>query len=459
MEKGLEFHAVDERLGLVEAGTRTLFYYATVLAEPLRVDGWEVASAESLPDAQEALARDPFSVGVIRFGGRESSRELRELKCLLAVDRPIQWVALLPDAERATEELLELLAQRFYDYHTLPVDDARLRISLGHADGMSRLYRRILEEHRQPHPQEPVVGSDEEFQGLLRGLRKVASVDAPVLLCGESGTGKEMAARAIHQRSARSNGPFVAVNCGALPAALIQSELFGHEKGSFTGAHQRRIGRLEAADGGTIFLDEIGDLPPDLQVNLLRFLQEHTIERLGSAEPIRLDVRVIAATHVDLERAIRDGRFREDLYYRLNVLHLTLPPLRERGRDIELLARYYFKKFTEEQRGRAKGFSQEALQVMNGYAWPGNVRELMNRVQRAVIMSDGGLIGPADLGLDRRAVTSRQTSLSAARAAAEKSAIRTALRHARGNQSEAAKLLGVSRTSLYRLMQKHDLSA
>jgi DNA-binding NtrC family response regulator len=303
-----------------------------------------------------------------------------------------------------------------------------------------------------------MVGTSPVMQALFRDIRKVGAVDAPVLIQGESGTGKELTALAIHARSRRAGAPFMAVNCGALPANLIQSELFGHEKGAFTGAHQRKIGRIEAAAGGTIFLDEIGDLSLDLQVNLLRFLQAKTIERVGGTQSLQVDVRVIAASHVDLERAVAEGRFREDLYYRLNVLHLRVPALRERESDIELLARFFFEKFAKEKNPQVRGFSQQALQVMNTYAWPGNVRELINRIRRAMVMCENRLIAPGDLGLERRGVKRTIRTLGGARAAAEKEAIRYALQYARNNVSRAARELGISRVMLYRLKQKYGIA-
>jgi transcriptional regulator with PAS, ATPase and Fis domain len=246
------------------------------------------------------------------------------------------------------------------------------------------------------------------------------------------------------------------VNCGALPANLIQSELFGYEKGAFTGAAARKVGHIEAAAGGTIFLDEIGDLSADLQVNLLRFLQENTIERVGSTEKLSVDVRVIAATHVNLEKAVEEGRFREDLYYRLHVLNLKVPPLRERQGDVELLARFFFDKFAKERRPALRGFSHRALGVMREHDWPGNVRELINRVRRAMVMSDKRLITPEDLGLHAGAPRRRVITLEQAREEAERGAIQSCLQRVR-NVSRAARELGISRVTLYRLMEKHGL--
>ncbi len=301
------------------------------------------------------------------------------------------------------------------------------------------------------------IANSPAMQVVLQSISKMAAADAPVYILGESGTGKELAARAIHRQSARRQGPFQAINCAALPAQLIQSELFGHEKGAFTGAHQRNIGRIEAANGGTIFLDEIGDLPLDLQATLLRFLQENTVERLGSLESIKVDVRVISATNIDLQQAVEDDYFREDLYYRLNVLQLPLPPLRERLGDIELLANYYLRKFAAEYKRNIKGFNQLALQLLNSYTWPGNIRELMNRVRRAVIMCENPWISPADLELDRRQCRGLLTTLAEARAEADRQVIRATLRYCRNNITRAARQLGVSRVTLYKLIEKYGL--
>ena len=249
-----------------------------------------------------------------------------------------------------------------------------------------------------------------------------------------------------------------AVNCGALPPTLIESELFGHEKGAFTGASQRKTGFIEAADGGTIFLDEIGDLPMELQINLLRFLQEQTIERVGSHVSIKVNARVIAATHVDIESAVEQGRFREDLFYRLHVLNLRMPPLRERGDDIEILARFFFERFGREKRANVRGFSQKAMQAMREYDWPGNVREVINRVRRAMVMSEKRLITPQDLGLTAgQHSRGRVITLEQAREEAERHAIIACLTRARNNISCAARYLGVSRVTLYRLLNKHAI--
>jgi DNA-binding NtrC family response regulator len=282
--------------------------------------------------------------------------------------------------------------------------------------------------------------------------------DAPVFISGESGTGKELTALAIHARSARRDQPFVAINCGAIPPHLLQSELFGYERGAFTGANQRKIGRVEAADGGTLFLDEIGDLPLESQASLLRFLQERKIERLGGQTSTAVDVRIISATHVDMQTAMLEGRFRADLYHRLCVLQIDEPPLRVRGKDIELLANHMLERFRRDASRRLRGFSPCAIAALHNYAWPGNVRELINRVRRAIVMSEGRQILASDLELGDY-VEAAPTTLAQAREAAERQAIEVALLRHRGRLGEAADELGISRVTLYRLLTAYGLRA
>ena len=308
---------------------------------------------------------------------------------------------------------------------------------------------------------ECLVGGSPAMLGVHASVHKFAPVELPVLVTGETGTGKELAARALHDMSTRHGRPFVAVNCGALPASLVQSELFGHEKGAFTGAIARRIGLFEAADGGTIFLDEIGDLPLDAQTNLLRVLQEGSLERVGSHHPIRIDVRVIAATHVDLEDAVAQGRFREDLFYRLDVLRLHMPPLRERCDDVETLARHFLALFREQHRVRARGFDATARRALRIHPWPGNVRELMNRVRRAAVVCEADLIDAAALQLHEAVHpctgTEGADGLDHVRVNAEREAVLATLRESGFNVSECARRLRVSRVTVYRLCKKHRL--
>lgn len=402
-------------------------------------------------DPMPQSACKPYA-GLIQFTGIEKA-ELYRLQQLTACMDGTEWIALVPRYLLTDSRMCKLVKTHFYDFHTLPLDLPRLFVSLGHAYGKARLQGRD-NETTEKNGQYGLIGTSKAMRKLYQLIEKISASDAPVLIGGESGTGKELTARAIHKLSARREAPFVAVNCAALPANLIQSELFGHEKGAFTGAHQRKIGRLEAAAGGTIFLDEIGDLPKPLQVNLLRILQEQVIERLGSNHEIRLNVRMIAASHVNLAQAVQEGLFREDLYYRLNVLGLVSPPLREREQDVEALAVHFFEKFSQESKSIAVGFSEQALRVMNRYSWPGNVRELINRVRQAVIMSESRLITPVHLGLEKRILFNHALTLEKARAQADNEIIRSALRRNRNNISEAARQLGVSRATLYRLLDQ-----
>jgi DNA-binding NtrC family response regulator len=304
-----------------------------------------------------------------------------------------------------------------------------------------------------------MVGASPAMNRVFASIRKFAATNAPLLITGESGTGKELVARAVHERSAYAKGPFVAINCAALPPSLIAAELFGYEKGAFTGATQRRIGRLESANGGTIFLDEIGDLPLELQTHLLRFLQEHTIDRVGGTRPITVEARVIVATNVDLRRAIQAGRFREDLFYRLNVLNLHLPALRERGHDIELLATFFLRKFADEQGRAINGFSDEAWEKIRSHPWPGNVRELIACIRRAAVMAEGNWITPLDLGIDEHAPQAAVTPLAppARRPVIDEAVLRAALAQHGGNVTNAARALGVSRMTIYRLTERFGL--
>ena len=319
----------------------------------------------------------------------------------------------------------------------------------------------IVDGHSHPTGRtgtDNLVGGSAAMLAVHASLHKFAPVDLPVLVTGETGTGKELAARALHDMSIRHGRPFVPVNCGALPANLVQSELFGHEKGAFTGATMRRIGLFEAADGGTIFLDEIGDLPLDAQTNLLRVLQEGSLERVGSHHPIRIDVRVVAATHVDLDEAVMQGRFREDLFYRLDVLRLPMPPLRERAGDVEVLARHFLADFRNLHRVRARGFDASARRALLAHSWPGNVRELLNRVRRAAVVCENDLVDAAALQLHETAHACHGSDgLDDVRVHAEREAILATLRETGFNVSECARRLRVSRVTVYRLCRKHQL--
>ncbi|MGB5064482.1 MAG: sigma 54-interacting transcriptional regulator [Candidatus Competibacter sp.] len=427
------------------------------LLQKIAAADWEVYWAQESVMARTLLTEHSFEVGLVILFSCEPERSVQWVIDLMLARRKMQWVMALSRQCLDRKLLSSIIAERCCDYYTLPIDPARLVVTLGHAYGMETLTEANLRQQRETESQYGLIGNSAVMQTLFRGIQKAAEVDVPVLVTGESGTGKEQAARAIHEYSARAVSPFVAMNCAALPANLIQSELFGHEKGAFTGASERRIGHLESANGGTLFLDEIGDLAPELQANLLRFLEEKKIRRLGSTKPIPVNVRVIAATNTHLEQVVRDGRFREDLYYRLNVLHLRAPALRERKSDVELLAKHFFIKFAAETRTSAKGLGRDALEVINRYDWPGNVRELMNRVRRAVLLSEGPYVTPDDLELERRSLGRGFVTLDEARMAADRETIQSTLLRTRFNIARAAQELGVSRMTLYRLMEKYDI--
>ena len=359
------------------------------------------------------------------------------------------------------EHALRAVGQGAYDFFYKPIEIEELKVVLRRAFHVSQLEREHheLQKRLTGDSFEGMLGTCEKMQKVFAMIRKVSNTDAPILIEGESGTGKELVARAIHQRSIRKDGPFVVINCSAIPENLLESELFGHEKGAFTGAHVKRKGRFELAHGGTLFLDEIGELSLPLQVKLLRFLQEQVIERVGGRKEITVDTRVLAATNRDLKEGMENGSFREDLYFRLGVILISLPTLRERDGDIMLLAKAFLHYYTEENKKKLAGFTNQALQAIERYKWPGNVRELENRIKRAVIMAVGKKINPTDLELEVPRPKYESMSLKEAREALEKELIVKALAQNKGNITKAAAELGVSRPTLYDLMQKAGLTS
>jgi len=373
---------------------------------------------------------------------------------LLGIDSLAKIIVVTGQSEK--EIALQAVGAGAYDFLCKPVEMEELKLLLKRSFHMVHLEREYHRAQQRLNEDsfEGMVGINGHMQAVFDSIRKVATTDAPVLILGESGTGKEMAARAIHQRSARKDGPFVAINCSAIPATLMESELFGHEKGSFTGAHIQRMGRIETANGGTLFLDEIGEIPLSLQVNLLRFLQEQRIERVGGRHEIHVDTRVIAATNADLSKGLSDGTFREDLYYRLAVVQIHLPPLRDRKDDIPLLAQLFLQQFASQSGKTGIVFAPEAVSALQHHAWPGNVRELQNRVRRAVIMSGGKRLNAQDLELDHPTAPVLGVSLREARESLEREMIRKALRKHSGKITAAAAELAISRPTLYELMDK-----
>ncbi len=355
---------------------------------------------------------------------------------------------------------LEAIGQGAYDFISKPVQLEDLRIILKRAFKVARLEKEYQDLRHKVGVEgfEGMLGDSPQVLEVYDKIRKVATTEVPVLVDGESGTGKELAARAIHELSLRRDGPFVAINCGAIPENLLESELFGHEKGAFTGAHMQRVGRVEMARGGTLFLDEIGELPLVLQVKLLRFLQDQQIERVGGRQSIHVDTRVVAATNKDLQRSIREETFREDLYYRLCVVTITVPPLRERKGDIILLANAFLGSYVAATKKKNLSFSVSSVRSMESYPWPGNIREMENCVKRAVIMAEGVKIQPRDLELDGIGKGLRVgRTLKEARASVEREVILGAMERHKGNLSQAALDLDISRPALYDLMKKLDI--
>ena len=364
----------------------------------------------------------------------------------------VAWVALVSQETRTWVAVRDAIATHCFDFVTVPTPHERILNVIAHAVGMEALRFETDPLQVSEPATNNMVGSSEVMHALHRAIGKVAATDATVFISGESGTGKELTAQMIHARSARRDRPFVAVNCGAVPHDLLHSELFGYERGAFTGATQQKIGRVEQANGGTLFLDEIGDLPSESQAALLRFIQERKIERLGGLDSVDVDVRVITATHVDMQAAVDEGRFRADLFFRLCVLEVREPPLRVRGKDITELALHALERFKDERAGRIHGFAPDAIAALHNYGWPGNVRELINRVRRAIVLSEGKSITAQDLELTDH-VSLAPDSLRGARAAAERRAIEVALFVHKGRVVDAARDLGISRVHLHRLMQ------
>jgi len=441
----------------MKAMTRRVIYFTRDASPELLASfeerDWEVEVIGSVQDVRRAVDDGSLAAGLVDLSSVFDVHDIAALEGCLAMPN-VGWVAMTATPELDEPAVRRLVRDYCFDYVTLPAAHARIVDTVGHACGMIALGEPAFVDTSMAEGE--MIGSCDAMLALFRSIRKVATTDASVFVYGESGTGKELTAAAIHARSPRRNEPFVAINCGAIPPHLLQSELFGYERGAFTGASQRKIGRVEAAHGGTLFLDEIGDLPLESQASLLRFLQQNTIDRLGGIDSIDVDVRIISATHVDMEAAISDGRFRADLYHRLCVLRIDEPPLRARGKDIELLALYTLDRYRKDASRRVYGFSPDAIAAMHQYDWPGNVRELINRVRRAIVMSEGRTIGADDLELSNY-VEVVPVTLAQARETAERQAIELALLRHRGRLGDAARELGISRTTLYRLLISHGM--
>jgi DNA-binding NtrC family response regulator len=424
----------------------------TSLACWFRDEGFEVSTAASGKEALQVLAREGADILLVDIkmpgmDGLELQKRVKEL----APDATI----IIMTAYAAVDTAVQAMKEGAYDYIVKPFDPEEL----------SRLVRKaaeryaLLQENRALRAQlagatPTLVTRGEGAMGqVLELITQVAPTDTTVLITGESGTGKELVARHIHAQSLRRFGPFLAVNCGALAEGVLESELFGHEKGAFTGATSRRLGKIELAHEGTLFLDEVGDIPPKVQVDLLRVLQDRSFTRVGGNELIHSDFRLIGATNRDLEAEVTAGRFREDLYYRINVLRIHLPPLRERVEDIPLLAEHFLAQFTRQTGKKIRGFSPEAMAALCQYPWPGNVRELANAVERAVVLCQGEVIPPQLLPFAGKPPTPLESL-----AAVEENHIRRVLAAHNWNISEAARALGIDRTSLYHKMKRYGIA-
>jgi two-component system NtrC family response regulator len=418
---------------------------------------YEVLLAQDRPGAVALAQEHRPSVVTLDLGLPPRPQSVEEgfatLGEILRLEPGCKVIVITGREER--EHARNAVGQGAYDFFSKPIEIDELKVVLRRAFHVHRLER----EHQELQNRvgagafEGMIGESPAVRDVFAAIRKVGPSDVPVLILGESGVGKELVAQAIHRQSPRANGPFVAINCGAIPENLLESELFGYEKGAFTGAHQQRRGRIELSHGGTLFLDEIGELPTALQVKLLRFLQERRIERIGGRQTITVDARFLAATNVDLQQAMNEGKFREDLFYRLSVVSIPIPPLRDRAGDIELLAQAMLQKYAGEAKKKVTGFARDAVVALNAYHWPGNVRELENRIRRAVVMGGGASVTAQDLELTDLGPSDGR-GLREARQTLERETIQKALQRNTWNISRTAAELGVSRPTLYGLMEK-----
>jgi len=422
--------------------------------------GYKVIEADDGDSAISRVEERPYDlimmdIRMIRVSGLEALAKIKTINPSIPI--------IIMTAYSSVETAVEALKKGAYDYLTKPLDFDELKISLERA----MEHRRLREENLQLREQlgsqfdrRNIIGRSAAMEKLMETVLLVAASDATVLITGESGTGKELIAGAIHYNSPRRDGPFVKINCAAITETLLESELFGHEKGSFTGADRKKEGKFRQADGGTLFLDEVSEMSLAMQVKLLRVVQEREVTRVGGDEVLAVDVRVITATNKNLEKEAADGRFRQDLYYRINVVSIEVPPLVERKEDIPLLAQHFLSVFSEKNQKKIKGFSPQAMNLMLKYDWPGNIRELMNVVERAVVLSRGEFLDDGDLSIHERAgnlpVTDAGESVSLEDV--EKNTIMKTLDRAGGNKSEAARLLGITRKTLRDKLKKYGIA-
>lgn len=423
-------------------------------------DQYQTIIAGDRTEAINALRRHTPSVVTLDLGlppdSTNASEGLKALKEILQLVPSTKVIVVTGNDDR--ENAIKSVAMGAYDFYQKPVDLDVLTLIIDRAYQLDALEKdNIRLQQQTKEPLAGIIASSPEMLKLSKTIEKIAPTNVSILLLGESGTGKEVLAKAIHSLSDRADNRFVAVNCAAIPENLLESELFGYEKGAFTGASKQTKGKIEYADGGTFFLDEIGDLPYPLQAKLLRFIQERTIERLGGREEISVDVRILCATHQNIQSLISEGSFREDLYYRVSEMTVNIPPLRERSGDTITIATTLLKRYATDNNKNIKGFTEEASQAIETYQWPGNIRELENKLKRAVIMSDGATITLEDLELEQSKDISAPLNLKQVREVAETNAIKRALTYTDNNISQTAKLLGVTRPTLYSLFSKYGI--
>jgi two-component system NtrC family response regulator len=425
------------------------------------LDDYEVVLASDREGALNQIRRFEPAVVLLDLGlppdPDGATEGLATLQQVLQLSPGTKIIVVTGNQDRANA--IKAIGLGAFDFYHKPFDEQILKIVIERAFRVHELEdeNRALSSRTRSEPLLGLITNDPEMLKVCRMVEKVSPSDASVLLLGESGTGKEVLAHGLHELSPRARERFVAINCAAIPENLLESELFGYEKGAFTGAAKQTIGKIEYADKGTLFLDEIGDLPMPLQAKLLRFLQERVIERLGGRGEIPVDVRVVSATHQKLPELIKDGRFREDLFYRLSEISVTIPPLRERHGDPSLLAHAFLERFNQTQKRNLRGITQEALQAIERHTWPGNVREMENTLKRAVIMADGPQVTIDDLGLKPASQEDQPLNLRQVREDAERQAVVRALARSNGNIAQAAEMLGVSRPTLYDLMNRFGL--
>ncbi|WP_169126633.1 sigma-54 dependent transcriptional regulator [Thalassotalea sp. Y01] len=416
--------------------------------------GWDYFIAKDLKSARHYIEQNKALVALVFLNEGNYRRTFSCIEKLKQQFNAIRFFAVIESPGLLEKPSRNKIPLFFNDFFHPPLNYQQLIYELGHAHGIAKLATsHLLVNSHSDSPK--LIGETLAIKELRSVLAKIAKCNNSVLLNGETGTGKDLCAQIIHNQSHRRSGPFITINCGALPPTLIHSELFGHEKGAFTNAYKQYIGHIERADNGTLFLDEIGDLPLDQQISLLHFLENHKIERIGGHKLIDVNCRVIFATHVDLEQAIDEGKFREDLYHRINVLQLTIPSLRERAQDISLLANFFLNEYSEQN--NSYRYSKDTINAMKKYSWPGNVRELANRVQRALIMADTKIITVDDLGIKEQHSYSNNVRLLRQRADIDGETLINAMRDNNHNISAAARQLKISRTTFYRLLKRCNI--